>query len=83
VLAGWRANNWVTPYLRADIRDALHLFGPEFVYVSQVARATIGARLDLQDRALLKFEYTWNRELGRLPQFSNDVLTTSIVLTTD
>ncbi len=83
VLAGWRATNWAMPYVRADIRDALHLFGPEFVYVSQVGRATIGARLDLQDRALLKFEYTWNRELGRLPQFNNDVFTTSIVLTTD
>jgi hypothetical protein len=81
--AAWRARNWLLPYLRVDWRDALHQRGVDYAYVSKVARATFGARLDLMDRAMVKFEYTWNHELGRIPQFPDDVFATSIVVRTD
>src|SRR6185295_17196997 len=40
----WRASNTWLPYLRVDWRDALHQHGASFVYVSKLARATVGVR---------------------------------------
>jgi hypothetical protein len=77
---GWRATNWITPYARVDWRDALHQHGAEFVYVSELIRVTGGAHLEMGSYAIAKAEYTWNRELGRIPQFPNDVFATSLVI---
>lgn len=80
VLAGWRIVNWATPYVRVEWRDAIHAFGAEFVYVTSVARATAGCRFELGAHVIAKVEYVHNRELGRLPEFDNDVVTTSLVV---
>jgi hypothetical protein len=80
-LAGYRITNVLMPYLRVDWRDALHRSGASFVYLSELLRATAGVRLALTANVVLKAEYTYNRELGRGPQFANDVLTSSLVLT--
>jgi len=79
-LVSYRITNSIVPYARVDWRDALHEAGPSFVYVSQLLRATGGLRLEVGERVVAKAEYTFNRELGRLPQFDNDVFTTSLVV---
>jgi len=79
-LVGYRATNALMPYLRVDWRAAVHQSGASFVYVSDLARATIGLRTELGTATVIKVEYTVNRELGRAPQFANDVLTSSLVL---
>jgi len=77
---GYRATNWLVPYVRVDWRDALHRFGADFVYVSELIRGTAGVHLELGPHVTLKAEYTLNRELGRIPQFANDVFTSSAVV---
>jgi len=78
-----RAAPWLRPYARIDWRDAVHANGVAFVYESHVARVTLGARLELTHRIIAKAEYTFNRELGPVPDFPDDILTTSIVIATD
>ena len=46
-------------------------------------RATVGAQLAVTSRILGKIEYTWNHELDGIPQFADDILTTSVVVATD
>jgi hypothetical protein len=82
-LVAYHARRWLQPYARTDWRDALHQHGREFVYISKTARFTAGFRLQMDRRVVAKVEYTLNRELGEIPQFANDVLTTSVVVSTD
>ena len=78
---GYRWNNWLIPYARVDWRDALHEAGASFVYISELVRATGGLRFELGTHVTIKAEYTVNRELGRIPQFPNDIFTSSMVAT--
>ncbi|MDQ3333645.1 MAG: hypothetical protein M4D80_00565 [Myxococcota bacterium] len=80
-LASYRATRRFTPYARVDWRDARHQYGVDFLYVSRVVRGTVGAQFAVTPRILGKIEYTYNHELLG-PQFPNDVLTTSIVIST-
>jgi hypothetical protein len=68
------------PYVRVDWRDALHRNGASFVYISQLARLTPGLRLTLTQNLVVKAEYTVNYELGRAPQFRNDIFTSALVI---
>jgi hypothetical protein len=77
---GYRVLNWLMPYARVDWRDALHQSGASFVYVSNLVRITLGLHFEVGTSAILKVEYTVNRELGRIPEFPNDVLTSAVVL---
>jgi hypothetical protein len=77
---GYRLLNWLTPYARVDFRDALHQSGGSFVYISELLRVTGGLRLELGENVIIKAEYTVNRELGRIPQFPNDVFTSSMIV---
>jgi hypothetical protein len=79
-LVGYRVTNVIMPYVRVDWRDALHRSGASFVYISELIRATPGVRLTISEHLIVKAEYTVNRELGRIPQFANDVFTTSLVV---
>jgi len=83
ILADRRMNRWFWPYVRADWRDAVHQKGVEFVYESHTARVTVGAHFEVTSRIIGKIEYTWNRELGNIPQFPDDIVTTSVVVSTD
>jgi hypothetical protein len=83
ILVDRRVNAWFLPYIRVDWREATHQNGVQFVYEARVARATIGARFSVTSRILGKIEYTFVRELAGVPQFPDDVLTTSIVVATD
>jgi len=79
-LAGYRLTNIVMPYVRVDWRDALHRSGASFVYISKLYRVTPGINLAINEALIIKLEYTVNREMGRIPQFANDVFTTSLVV---
>lgn len=76
----WYPKGWLTPYLRVDWRDSLHRGGVDFVYISELMRATVGTRFDISHWVIAKVEYIANRELGRIPQFANDVFASSLVL---
>jgi hypothetical protein len=68
------------PYARVDWRDALHRSGASFIYISQLLRVTAGLHFELGTAVIVKAEYTVNRELGRIPQFDDDVFTSSLVV---
>ncbi len=77
---GYRVLNWLTPYTRVDTRDAFHRDGTSFVYISQLMRVTGGAHFEVGTNVVVKAEYTHVQQLGRAPQFPNDVATSSLVL---
>jgi hypothetical protein len=77
---GYRLFNWLTPYVRVDWRDALHQDGASFVYISELLRFTGGARFEFGTNVIVKAEYTLIRELGRAPEFNNDVFTSSMII---
>jgi hypothetical protein len=76
----YRLSNTFIPYVRIDWRDALHEAGASFVYISELVRGTLGLRAEIGTRVIWKVEATLNRELGKIPQFPNDVVTTSLVI---
>lgn len=79
-LAAYRITNWLMPYLRVDFRQALHQSGASFVYNSDAVRFTGGLRFELGTHVIAKAEYTHVREVGRLPDFPDDVFTSSLIL---
>lgn len=79
-LVAYRVTNWLMPYVRVDFREALHQSGASFVYISDVVRVTGGLRFELGTHVIIKGEYTHLREVGRVPEFPDDVLTTSLVV---
>jgi hypothetical protein len=82
LLVDRHATSRLTPYARIDWRDAVLENGVDFVYESHTLRATIGLHMEMTSRVLGKIEYTWNRELDA-PPFPHDVITSSIVVSTD
>lgn len=78
-LLGLRATNWLMPYARVDWRDAMHRNGASFLYISKLARVTGGVRFEIGTHAIVKAEYTHEHELGPIPQFNNDVFTSSFI----
>ena len=83
LLVDRRMNTWLMPYVRVDWRDAVHVNGAQFAYESHVLRATVGVHLALTYRIVGKVEYTFNHELDGIPQFPDDILTSSLVVATD
>jgi hypothetical protein len=83
LLVDRRVNPWLIPYVRVDWRDALHENGAQFIYESHVLRSTLGLHFEVTSRILAKVEYTFNRELDNIPQFPDDIVTTSFVVATD
>ncbi len=79
-LIAYRVTNWLMPYLRVDWRQALHQSGASFVYHSNAVRFTGGLRFELGSVVVLKAEYTHVRELEPLPDFPDDVATSSLII---
>ncbi len=77
---GYRLTNWLMPYARVDGRDALHQSGANFTYISQLMRVTAGLHTEFGPAILAKAEYTVIRELGGIPQFPDNVFTSSLVM---
>jgi len=88
ILAAYRVTNVFVPYVRVDNRDALHISGESFVYVSTATRFTLGLRAEIGERVIVKAEGTLNREMDwdgskpsdLYPIIPNDVVTTSLVI---
>jgi hypothetical protein len=68
------------PYVRVDWRQALHQSGASFVYNSNAVRFTGGLRFELGSVVVLKAEYTHVREIDPLPDFPDDVMTSSLII---
>lgn len=78
-LLGYRVTNWLMPVFRTDWRDALHRRAGTFVYESELIRFSPGVRFEVGEHVVIKSEYTFNVELGRIPTFPNDVFTSSLI----
>ena len=78
------SNLIITPTIgligRAEFRDAEVQQGTERLYITKNWRATGGFRLLLGPKAVIKAEYSHNREYGGTPGIPNDVVTTSAVM---
>jgi hypothetical protein len=73
--------------LRAEHRDARVWLGDgaapmggDRMYLTKVWRGTVGARILLSERVVMKAEFLRNGEYGGLPDIPNDVFTSSLVL---
>lgn len=76
----WQVHSRFGLMLRADLRDAFVNFGSERAYVTNQARFTGGVRWLFSPHVVAKAEYFHNQELGGIEQFSNDMITTSLLL---
>jgi hypothetical protein len=76
----WQALSFLGVMARADVRDALVVLGTERAYITKQIRYTGGLRVVFNPRIVLKAEYLHNREFGGIPQFDNDMFTSSLVL---
>jgi hypothetical protein len=77
-LVGYRITNWFEPYFRTDWRQATHVDGVNFAYITRELRVTGGARFEIGEHVIFKAEYSHTWQL-RLPQFPSDVATGSLV----
>jgi hypothetical protein len=66
--------------LRAELRDAVVSLPLERLYLTHSWRAVGGVRLLLAPGLVAKVEYLHNGEFGDVPQFRNDVATSSLVI---
>jgi hypothetical protein len=66
--------------LRGEVRDAIVTLGSERIYVTKQARFTTGIRVVINPHTIVKAEYLRNVEYGGIPQFANDIATSSLVL---
>jgi hypothetical protein len=76
----WQVHSKLGFLLRAEMRDAFVRLGTERAYVTKQARFTGGLRWLFNPHVLAKAEYYHNQELGDIQQFSNDMVTSSLVL---
>ena len=65
---------------RIEYRDAFVALGSDRAYITKSWRVTAGARWLVSRWATVKAEYLHNGEYGRVPHVSNDVFTSSLVL---
>jgi hypothetical protein len=73
--------------VRADLRDAYVWLGDptlpqgaDRLYITKSWRLTVGARLVVNERIVIKAEALFNGEYGGVPPIPNDVFTTSLVM---
>jgi hypothetical protein len=76
----WLILPWLGLIVRGDVRDALVALTTERAYVTKSWRITAGLVLPITHHVILKAEYLKNGEYGDVPEFQNDVFTSSLVL---
>lgn len=76
----WLITSRVGVLVRAELRDALVSLGTDRLYLTRSWRAVAGVRLTFNENVSLKAEYLKNGEYGGVPEFANDVFTSSLVL---
>ena len=78
------ANQMLTPLFgvlaRVEYRNAFVWLADERAYVTQLWRATAGVHAAFTDNIVLKAEYLHNQEFHGLPRFTDDIFTSSLVL---
>lgn len=83
--SGYVEANWqVLPFFgllgRFDVRDATVTLGTDRIYITKQMRATAGARVVFNPNMALKVEYLHNIEYGGIAEFTNNVATSSLVM---
>ncbi len=76
----WQALGFLGFMGRVEQRDAIVSLGANRIYITKGRRVTPGIRVVLSPHIILKAEYLWNIEYGRVKSFRNDVFTSSLVL---
>jgi hypothetical protein len=84
----WMVTPLLGLYGRGELRDAVVWLGnPDAVvtasdrlYITKSWRAVGGVRAVINEHIVLKAEYLHNGEYGQIPEISNDVFTSSLVL---
>jgi hypothetical protein len=76
----WQALGFLGFMLRGEQRDAIVSLGLNRIYITKGRRVTPGVRVVLSPHIILKAEYLWNTEYGRVRSFTNNVFTSSLVL---
>ena len=71
---------WLGASVRAGLRDAFVALGTARAYLTKSWRVTVGLRAIITHHVVLKAEYLKNGEYGDVPEFQNDIFTTSLVL---
>jgi hypothetical protein len=71
---------WLGVMARFDLRDAIVSVGRERIYVTNGWRLTLGVHVPITTAVILKAEYLHNGELGIVPEFQNDIVTSSFLL---
>lgn len=66
--------------VRGELRDATVALPPERLYLTRSWRAVGGLRVVLTRGLVVKLEYLHNGEFGGVPEFRNDVATSSLVI---
>lgn len=75
-----RAFSWLGVLGRYEERHAIHLRALEFAYLVEIRRVVAGIRIEPIANVAIKLEYVGNFEMEPLPQFGNDVFTSSLVI---
>ncbi|HRC54296.1 MAG TPA: hypothetical protein PKU97_00165 [Kofleriaceae bacterium] len=78
--ASYLINHWLGLLLRGELRRAEVALPPERLYLTDSWRAVAGARVVLAPGLLAKLEVVHNGELGAAPEFRNDIVTSSFVV---
>jgi hypothetical protein len=76
----WMIVPWLGIMVRGGLRDAFVALGTERAYITQSWRITGGVRLAVNNHIIFKAEYLKNGEYGDVPEFENDVFTSSLLL---
>ena len=76
----WMIVPWLGVMVRGGLRDAFVALGTERAYITQSWRVTGGVRFVLNNHIIFKAEYLKNGEYGDVPEFQNDVFTSSLLL---
>jgi hypothetical protein len=66
--------------LRAAARDAIVTLGTDRIYITKEIQYTVGARVVFTPHIMTKVEYLHNQEYGSIPEFLDDIFTSSLVL---
>jgi hypothetical protein len=66
--------------LRGALRDAIVTLGTDRIYITKEIQYTAGLRVVFNPHVIAKLEYNHNQEYGGIPNFLDDIFTSSLVL---
>jgi hypothetical protein len=66
--------------LRTALRNAVVTLGTDRIYITKEIQYTVGARVVFNSHIVAKLEYLHNQEYDGVPEFLDDIFTSSLVL---